>query len=64
MTAAGKCRRVTYYASRKGGNDIERQNVLFVIYEKKPLRFIFREYEAEYGGIYEMLQKEQEILYS
>jgi hypothetical protein len=24
----------------------------------------FSEYGAEYGGIYEMLQKEQEILYS
>ena len=42
MTGAGKYRSVSYDASKKGGNDIERQNVLFVIYEKKPWCFIFQ----------------------
>jgi hypothetical protein len=64
VTGAGKYRSVSYYASKEGGNDIERQNVLFVIYEQKALVLYFAEYEAEYGGTYEMLQKEQEILYS
>jgi hypothetical protein len=42
VTGAGKYRSVSYYASKKGGNDIERQNVLFEVYEKSLGALFFR----------------------